>query len=175
MVFTCLALSVFSTIDDYEKDAADLLFKLEIIVVIWFTIEFASRWVLLSSFYFSRDMESLIITEPYISSERNSYVSVIISYFSINVEDNGIGIIAIKNDVDFKLQSQFNVFFWWTFNPLKWMCGIMMMMVKYFDCGKQKWLIAISVAFFVYIEFENYYILWTVRRFETFESMAIAS
>ncbi|KAL7048455.1 hypothetical protein ACKWTF_003349 [Chironomus riparius] len=43
MVFTCLALSVFSTIDDYEKDAADLLFKLEIIVVIWFTIEFASR------------------------------------------------------------------------------------------------------------------------------------
>ncbi|XP_070501769.1 potassium voltage-gated channel subfamily KQT member 1 isoform X5 [Chironomus tepperi] len=43
MVFTCLALSVFSTIDDYEKDAADLLFKLEIIVVIWFTIEFSSR------------------------------------------------------------------------------------------------------------------------------------
>ena len=66
----------------------------------------------MSSFYFSRDNESLIITEQYISSERNSYVSVIISYFSVNVEDNGIGIKAIKNDVDFKLQSPFNVFFW---------------------------------------------------------------
>lgn len=45
MVFTCLALSVFSTIEDYEKDAVALLFKLEIVVVIWFSIEFALRWV----------------------------------------------------------------------------------------------------------------------------------
>ena len=31
-------------------------------------------------------------------------MSVITLYFSVNVEDNGIGIKAIKNDVDFKLQ-----------------------------------------------------------------------
>lgn len=43
MVFTCLALSVFSTIDGYEEDATDLLFYLEIVVVIWFSIEFALR------------------------------------------------------------------------------------------------------------------------------------
>lgn len=43
MVFTCLALSVFSTIKEYEEEAADLLFYLEIVVVIWFSIEFFLR------------------------------------------------------------------------------------------------------------------------------------
>ncbi|XP_059615842.1 potassium voltage-gated channel subfamily KQT member 1-like isoform X9 [Phlebotomus argentipes] len=43
MVFTCLALSVFSTIQEYEDQAIDLLFRMEIIVVIWFTIEFFLR------------------------------------------------------------------------------------------------------------------------------------
>lgn len=43
MVFTCLALSVFSTIDEYEQEATDLLFYLEIVVVIWFSIEFVLR------------------------------------------------------------------------------------------------------------------------------------
>lgn len=46
MVFTCLALSVFSTIDEYEQEATDLLFYLEIVVVIWFSIEFVLRWVI---------------------------------------------------------------------------------------------------------------------------------
>lgn len=43
MVFTCLALSVFSTIQEYEDQAIALLFVMEIIVVIWFSIEFALR------------------------------------------------------------------------------------------------------------------------------------
>uniref|UniRef100_A0A182FH70 Ion transport domain-containing protein n=1 Tax=Anopheles albimanus TaxID=7167 RepID=A0A182FH70_ANOAL len=40
MVFTCLALSVFSTIQEYEDQAIAILFVMEIIVVIWFSIEF---------------------------------------------------------------------------------------------------------------------------------------
>lgn len=43
MVFTCLALSVFSTIDEYEDQAIDILFRMEILVVIWFTVEFCLR------------------------------------------------------------------------------------------------------------------------------------
>ncbi|XP_067631011.1 potassium voltage-gated channel subfamily KQT member 1 isoform X9 [Eurosta solidaginis] len=43
MVFTCLALSVFSTIEEYEKDAIYILFRMEIIVVIWFSLEFCLR------------------------------------------------------------------------------------------------------------------------------------
>ncbi|CRL08711.1 CLUMA_CG021302, isoform D [Clunio marinus] len=43
MVFTCLVLSVFSTIQEYEDQAISLLFTMEIIVVIWFLIEFALR------------------------------------------------------------------------------------------------------------------------------------
>ncbi|XP_014086993.1 potassium voltage-gated channel subfamily KQT member 1 isoform X5 [Bactrocera oleae] len=43
MVFTCLALSVFSTIEEYEKDAIYILFRMEILVVIWFSLEFCFR------------------------------------------------------------------------------------------------------------------------------------
>ncbi|XP_067009259.2 potassium voltage-gated channel subfamily KQT member 1 [Anabrus simplex] len=43
MVFTCLALSVFSTIAEYEKMASIILFYMETVVVIWFTIEFFLR------------------------------------------------------------------------------------------------------------------------------------
>ncbi|XP_068145720.1 potassium voltage-gated channel subfamily KQT member 1 isoform X4 [Drosophila tropicalis] len=43
MVFTCLALSVFSTIREYEEDAVYILFRMEILVVIWFTLEFGAR------------------------------------------------------------------------------------------------------------------------------------
>jgi potassium voltage-gated channel KQT-like subfamily protein len=43
MVFTCLALSVFSTIEKYEKQASIILFYMEIVVVVWFTIEFFLR------------------------------------------------------------------------------------------------------------------------------------
>lgn len=43
MVFTCLALSVFSTIDEYENQAIEILLRMEILVVIWFTVEFALR------------------------------------------------------------------------------------------------------------------------------------
>lgn len=49
MVFTCLALSVFSTIDEYEHQAIDILLKMEILVVIWFSLEFAGRYVLIAS------------------------------------------------------------------------------------------------------------------------------
>lgn len=45
MVFLCLGLSVFSTIEehDYEEEAETLLFNLEIVIVIWFGIEFFVR------------------------------------------------------------------------------------------------------------------------------------
>ncbi len=45
MVFTCLVLSVFSTIDTYVEVASDILLKTEMVVVIWFVIEFVLRWV----------------------------------------------------------------------------------------------------------------------------------
>ncbi|XP_016838504.1 potassium voltage-gated channel subfamily KQT member 1 isoform X7 [Nasonia vitripennis] len=43
MVFMCLVLSVFSTIDEYEKEAGVLLFYMEMVVVVWFTAEFFFR------------------------------------------------------------------------------------------------------------------------------------
>ncbi|XP_069682884.1 potassium voltage-gated channel subfamily KQT member 1-like [Periplaneta americana] len=43
MVFTCLALSVFSTIEKYEKQASIILFYMESVVVVWFTVEFFLR------------------------------------------------------------------------------------------------------------------------------------
>ncbi|XP_058465363.1 potassium voltage-gated channel subfamily KQT member 1 isoform X10 [Malaya genurostris] len=43
MVFTCLALSVFSTIQEYELQAIAILFVMEIVVVVWFSIEFFLR------------------------------------------------------------------------------------------------------------------------------------
>ncbi|XP_055630794.1 potassium voltage-gated channel subfamily KQT member 1 isoform X22 [Toxorhynchites rutilus septentrionalis] len=43
LVFTCLALSVFSTIKEYEIEAIAILFVMEIIVVVWFSIEFFLR------------------------------------------------------------------------------------------------------------------------------------
>ncbi|KAG9509017.1 Potassium voltage-gated channel subfamily KQT member 5, partial [Fragariocoptes setiger] len=43
MVFACLVLSVFATIDEYEAEASRALFHMEIIMVNWFTIEFIVR------------------------------------------------------------------------------------------------------------------------------------
>jgi len=43
IVFVCIALSVFSTIDAHEKEAGEVLYHLEIFIVVWFTIEFAVR------------------------------------------------------------------------------------------------------------------------------------
>ncbi|XP_034253065.1 potassium voltage-gated channel subfamily KQT member 1-like isoform X2 [Thrips palmi] len=43
VVFTCLVLSVFSTIDTYVEIASDILLKTEMVVVIWFVIEFILR------------------------------------------------------------------------------------------------------------------------------------
>ncbi|KAK4871868.1 hypothetical protein RN001_015992 [Aquatica leii] len=43
MVFMCLSLSVFSTIETYEVIAGNILFYMEIVVVFWFTIEFGLR------------------------------------------------------------------------------------------------------------------------------------
>ena len=45
MVFLCLGLSVFSTIEDHEyEDVAEAaLFHLEVLVVIWFGLEFIVR------------------------------------------------------------------------------------------------------------------------------------
>lgn len=45
MVFMCLVLSVFSTIDEYEKEAGVLLFYMEMVVVVWFTAEFFFRYL----------------------------------------------------------------------------------------------------------------------------------
>ncbi|XP_063395154.1 potassium voltage-gated channel subfamily KQT member 1 isoform X1 [Cydia fagiglandana] len=43
MVFMCLSLSVFSTIEEYEARAGIVLFYMETVVVIWFAIEFVLR------------------------------------------------------------------------------------------------------------------------------------
>ncbi|XP_026319650.1 potassium voltage-gated channel subfamily KQT member 1 isoform X2 [Hyposmocoma kahamanoa] len=43
MVFMCLSLSVFSTIEEYEAKAGIVLFYMETVVVIWFAIEFFLR------------------------------------------------------------------------------------------------------------------------------------
>lgn len=43
MVFTCLVLSVFSTIDEYQDKAGVLLFYMEMVVVVWFAVEFIFR------------------------------------------------------------------------------------------------------------------------------------
>lgn len=45
MVFMCLSLSVFSTIEEYEAKAGLVLFYMETVVVIWFAIEFFLRSV----------------------------------------------------------------------------------------------------------------------------------
>jgi len=43
MVFACLALSVFSTIDEYQETADAALLHMEGLVVFWFTMEFICR------------------------------------------------------------------------------------------------------------------------------------
>ncbi|GAB6019500.1 hypothetical protein CHUAL_001077 [Chamberlinius hualienensis] len=43
MVFLCLVLSVFSTINEYEDLATKLLFYMELVVVIWFANEYVFR------------------------------------------------------------------------------------------------------------------------------------
>lgn len=46
MVFTCLTLSVFQTIDDYDESAIiEILYYMESFVVVWFGIEFGVRYV----------------------------------------------------------------------------------------------------------------------------------
>ncbi|XP_067627381.1 potassium voltage-gated channel subfamily KQT member 5-like [Eurosta solidaginis] len=43
MVFSCLALSIFATIPEFERDAAFSLYRMEVLVVIWFALEFIVR------------------------------------------------------------------------------------------------------------------------------------
>lgn len=43
MVFACLALSVFSTIEEFQESADVALLYMEGLVVFWFTVEFAFR------------------------------------------------------------------------------------------------------------------------------------
>nr|AWJ68227.1 putative potassium voltage-gated channel subfamily KQT 3 [Hirudo verbana] len=43
MALLCLLLSVLATVDKYERRASDLLIGLEVMMVIWFTVEFALR------------------------------------------------------------------------------------------------------------------------------------
>ncbi|CAG0900757.1 unnamed protein product [Darwinula stevensoni] len=43
MVFVCLVLSVLATIEEYEEFAGELLLYMEVVVVIWFTLEFLAR------------------------------------------------------------------------------------------------------------------------------------
>ncbi|XP_015790727.1 uncharacterized protein LOC107367531 isoform X6 [Tetranychus urticae] len=43
MVFTCLILSVFSTIKEYEDAASAILLKMELLMIVWFTVEFFLR------------------------------------------------------------------------------------------------------------------------------------
>ena len=43
MVFACLTLSVFSTIDEYQESADAALLHMEGLVVFWFSMEFICR------------------------------------------------------------------------------------------------------------------------------------
>ncbi|GBL80402.1 Potassium voltage-gated channel subfamily KQT member 5 [Araneus ventricosus] len=43
MVFFCLVLSVFSTIEEFEEIASAILLRMEIVMVVWFTFEFFLR------------------------------------------------------------------------------------------------------------------------------------
>ncbi|XP_035228132.1 potassium voltage-gated channel subfamily KQT member 5-like isoform X2 [Stegodyphus dumicola] len=43
MVFLCLVLSVFSTISQFEEVSSALLLRMEIVMVVWFTVEFFLR------------------------------------------------------------------------------------------------------------------------------------
>ncbi|KAI2798146.1 Potassium voltage-gated channel sub KQT member 4 [Blomia tropicalis] len=43
MVFACLVLTVFSTIEQFEVVASRILFQMEIVMVVWFTLEFLFR------------------------------------------------------------------------------------------------------------------------------------
>ncbi|XP_053965392.1 potassium voltage-gated channel subfamily KQT member 5-like isoform X1 [Anastrepha ludens] len=43
MVFTCLALSIFATIPEFESGASFSLYRMEVLVVLWLTLEFAVR------------------------------------------------------------------------------------------------------------------------------------
>lgn len=43
MVFACLTLSVFSTINEYQETADAALLHMEGLVVFWFTMEFICR------------------------------------------------------------------------------------------------------------------------------------
>lgn len=42
-VFMCLALSVFATIEEHEEEAGVMLYYLEIVIVVWFGLEFVIR------------------------------------------------------------------------------------------------------------------------------------
>ena len=42
-VFMCLALSVFATIEEHEDEAGEMLYYLEIVIVVWFGFEFFIR------------------------------------------------------------------------------------------------------------------------------------
>lgn len=43
LVFVCLGLSIFNTIEEYEKDTGEILYNLEIIIVVWFSQELIIR------------------------------------------------------------------------------------------------------------------------------------
>ena len=49
-VFMCLALSVFATIEEHEDEAGEMLYYLEIVIVVWFGVEFFIRELSLTWF-----------------------------------------------------------------------------------------------------------------------------
>lgn len=66
MVFMCLSLSVFSTIEEYEAKAGIVLFYMETVVVIWFAIEFFLRLVnvlSLNLFESNNETKNIILKE----------------------------------------------------------------------------------------------------------------
>ena len=68
MVFLCLGLSVFSTIEDneYEEQIDSALYNLEIVIVIWFGLEFCIRYIdQATSCYFEKHI-FLNVTKIYI-------------------------------------------------------------------------------------------------------------
>ena len=64
-VFMCLALSVFATIEEHEDEAGEMLYYLEIVIVVWFGVEF-----------FVRNPASHLVFQPF-TPLRERYIQIV--------------------------------------------------------------------------------------------------
>ena len=63
MVFTCLTLSVFSTIETYEDMTVQVLTYMESFVVVWFAVEFSLRYAVVKENFVVREVRTNLAGE----------------------------------------------------------------------------------------------------------------